>query len=102
MLLKGDRFEVDGVPVVPITDPTVAEPDGVWDPYQVAEITVRDATTGAVLATTRTTVETSDEVNCAKCHGQTINDVEIGSVLSEHDESQETTFVADGQPVLCA
>jgi len=102
MLLKGDRFEVDGVPVVPISDPTVANPAGVWDPYQVAEITVRDATTDEVLATTRTTVETSDEINCAKCHGQTVNDVEIGSVLSEHDESQETTFAADGQPVFCA
>ena len=37
---------------------------------------------GAELARTRTTAETSDEINCGKCHGQTINDQEIGSVLA--------------------
>ena len=96
MLLKGNHFEVDGVPVVPINDA------GTWDPYQVAEIVVRDASTNAELARTRATVPTSDEINCAKCHGQTINTEEILSVLAEHDEAEETTFVADGVPVLCA
>jgi hypothetical protein len=96
MLLKGERFEATGVPVVPINDA------GIWDPYQVAEVVVRDASTGAELARTRTMAQTSDEINCAKCHGKTINDKEIGSVLKEHDDSHETTFVADGVPVLCA
>ena len=96
MLLKGNHFEVDGVPVVPINDA------GIWDPYQMAEIIVRDATTSAELARTRATVPASDEINCAKCHGQTINTVEILSVLAEHDKAEKTTFVADGVPVLCA
>ncbi len=96
MLLKGDRFEADGIPIVPINDA------GTWDPYQIAEIVVRDSSSGTELARTRTTAETSDEINCAKCHGQTINDVEIGSVLAAHDKLSETTFVADGAPVLCA
>jgi hypothetical protein len=96
MVLKGDHFEADGVPVVPINDA------GTWDPYQVAEITVRDASTGAELARTRATVPTSDEVNCTKCHGQTVNGVEVLSVLAEHDKAQETTFATDGVPVLCA
>lgn len=96
MLLKGNHFEVDGVPVVPINDA------GTWDPYQIAEIVVRDASTSAELARTRATVPTSDEINCANCHGQTINDVAILSVLAEHDKAEETTFVADGVPVLCA
>jgi len=96
MLLKGDHFEVDGVPVVPIND------SGTWDPFQVAEIIVRDAATSAELVRTRTTVPTSDEISCTNCHGKTIGDEEILSVLAEHDESQETTFVADGVPVLCA
>jgi hypothetical protein len=96
MLAKGSRFEADGVPVVPINDA------GTWDPYQVAEIVVRDTASGTELARTRMTAETSDEVNCGKCHGQTINDVEIGSVLQSHDDAQATTFVADGVPVLCA
>jgi hypothetical protein len=96
MLLKGNHFEVDGVPVVPINDA------GTWDPYQIAEIVVRDASTSAELARTRATVPTSDEINCAKCHGQTINNVAILSVLAEHDKAEATTFVADGVPVLCA
>jgi hypothetical protein len=96
MLLKGERFEATGVPVVPINDA------GTWDPYQVAEVVVRDASSGVELAQTRTMAQTSDEINCGKCHGQTINDKEVGSVLAEHDESHETTFVEDGVPVLCA
>ncbi len=96
MLFKDGRFEARGIPVVPINDA------GTWDPYQVAEITVRDGTSGAELAKTRTMAETSDEINCAKCHGKTVNDVEIKSVLQEHDDAIKTTFVADGVPVLCA
>jgi len=96
MLLKDNHFEVDGVPVVPINDA------GIWDPYQVAEIIVRDAATNAELARTMATVPVSDEISCTKCHGQTVNAVDILSVLAEHDKYQATTFVADGVPVLCA
>jgi hypothetical protein len=96
MLLKGDHFEADGIPVVPIDDA------GTWNPYQVAEIIVRDAATNAELARTQATVPTSDEINCAKCHGQTVNGVTILSVLAEHDKGQDTTFAIDGVPVLCA
>lgn len=95
MLLKGDLFEADGIPLVPINDA------GTWDPYQVAEIVVRDASTGAELARTTTTAQTSDEINCTKCHGQTVGTVEVGSVLASHDKLTGTTFVADGRPVLC-
>jgi hypothetical protein len=96
MLLKGDRFEVDGVPLVPINDA------GTWDPYQVAQIIVRDSSTGAELARTTTTAETSDEINCTKCHGQTVSTREIGSVLQSHDKLSGTTFALDGAPVLCS
>jgi len=96
MLLKGDRYEADGIPLVPINDAET------WDPYQVAQIVVRDASSGAELARTTTTAETSDELNCTKCHGQTVNSVEIGSVLQSHDRLSATTFVANGNPVLCA
>ncbi|HOW85240.1 MAG TPA: cytochrome c3 family protein [Candidatus Aminicenantes bacterium] len=96
MLLKDTHFQADGIPVVPIDD------DDVWDPYQVAEVVVKDSSTGVELTRTRATVETSDEINCTKCHGQTIDDEEIGSVLQSHDDAEETTFVDDGQPVLCA
>ena len=96
MLVKDTHFQADGIPVVPLNDSLT------WDAYQVAEVVVKNSSTGAELARTRATVETSDEVNCAKCHGQTIDDEEIGSVLQSHDDAQETTFADDGQPVLCA
>jgi len=92
MLLKGDHFQADGIPVVPLKD------DLTWEPYQVAEVTVRDASTGDVLARTRATVPVSDEWGCATCH----NGDDAESVLATHDEAEETTFVADGVPVLCA
>lgn len=96
MLLKGTHFEVDGVPLVPINDA------GKWDPYQVAEITVRDSSSGTVLASTQAVVPVSDEIGCAKCHGQSVSGKEILSVLGEHDKGSKTTFVPDGVPVLCA
>jgi hypothetical protein len=96
MLLKGNHFEVDGIPVVPINDAET------WNPYQVAEIIVRDASTNAELARTQATVPVSDEISCTVCHGQTINDVDIPTVLEAHDALQETTFATDGVPVLCA
>ncbi len=92
MLLKGDHFQADGIPVVPLKD------DLTWDPYQVAEITVRDSSSGDVLARTRATVPVSDEWGCATCH----NGDDAESVLATHDEAEETTFVDDGVPVLCA
>ncbi len=56
MLAKGDHFQVNGIPVTPVDD------SGRWNPYQVVEVTVKDAG-GAVVAQTRTTVPTSDEIN---------------------------------------
>jgi hypothetical protein len=96
MLLRGDRFEADGLPIVPINDALT------WDPYPVAEIIVREAASGNELARTTTVAQTSDEINCGKCHGQSVGGVEVGSVLQEHDEGHLTTFVNDGRPVLCA
>ena len=64
MLAKGDHFQVSGIPVVPYDDGS-----SVRNPYQVAEITVKDAS-GAVVAQTRATVPTSEEINCGKCHAR--------------------------------
>ena len=91
MLLKGNRFQADGIPVVPVNDADV------WDPYQVAEITVRHSTTGLEIVKTRTTAPTSDEISCAKCHGVD----EVKPVLEAHDAKHETTLV-DDRPILCA
>lgn len=89
MLAKGDHFEVDGVPAVPMGD------DLVWNPYQVAEITVKDAG-GAVLAQTHATVPTSDELDCQKCHGP----APFADIRATHLELQPG--VALPTPALCA
>ena len=61
MVLAGDHFEVNGIPVTPVND------NNVWNPYQVVEIIARDLI-GNELARTRATVPTSEEINCNKCH----------------------------------
>jgi len=91
MALVDDHFEVHGVPVVPVNDA------GAWNPYQVAEVTVRDAG-GAIVAQTRTTIPTSDEIDCARCHGATDP---LGDLMAEHDDEHETNLVGEA-PVLCA
>ncbi len=92
MVVKGDHFQVNGIPVVPVNDA------GIFNPYQIADITVRDSGTNAVLVQTSATVPTSDEFNCAKCHGAADP---LLDVLQKHDDEEGTTLVAN-RPVLCA
>ncbi len=92
----GTHFEVTGIPVVPIED------SGVNNPYQVAEITVKDSN-GTVVAQTRATVPTSDEINCGKCHGQqgaSVTQV-FNDVLAKHYLSGYPRLDTQ-KPVLCA
>jgi len=91
MVVKGDHFQVNGIPVVPVNDA------GAYNPYQIADITVRDSGTNAVLVQTSATVPTSDEINCAKCHGGADP---LLDVLQEHDDEVGTNLA--GSPVLCA
>lgn len=90
MQVKGDHFQADGIPVTPVDD------DNVWDPYQIAEITIKDEN-GNVVAQTKTTVPTSDEINCAKCHGENA----FLDILQKHDSMHQTNLVSQ-KPVLCA
>jgi len=89
MLLKGDHFQVNGIPVTPVKD------SGTWNPYQVAEITIKSG--GTIVGQARATVPTSDEINCQRCHG----DNAFQDILQTHDEDMGTTLVAS-IPVLCA
>ncbi len=90
MTSRGTHWQVDGIPAVPVKD------DGTWTPYQQIRVTARDAT-GKTLATTQTTLPTSDEINCARCHGaDALNDI-----LAKHD-AEEGTGLSDQKPVLCA
>jgi hypothetical protein len=86
----GDHFVVDGIPLTPIED------DGTWDPYQVADITVKDAQ-GTVLASTKAVVPTSEEMHCEKCHGAD----PFGNIMAEHD-SEHGTDLSTTAPRLCA
>lgn len=90
MVVKGNHFQVDGIPVVPVNDA------GVWDAYQVMQVTVKRG--GNVIAQTRATVPTSNEINCARCHGAADP---FGDILVKHDEEHGTALVAS-KPVLCA
>lgn len=99
MVPKGDHFQVNGIPVTPVDD------NGIRNPYQVAEITVKDAN-GAVLAMTRATVPTSDEINCAKCHLPNVanNNNPFLDILMKHDKLHQPPdgLLVPKQPVLCA
>jgi hypothetical protein len=90
MVSKGDHFTANGIPVTPIDD------SGVWNPYQVAEITVK-SDAGDTLIQTRTTVPTSDEINCSRCHG----DNAFIDILQKHDDIQKTKLM-NQKPILCA
>ncbi|MCK9460571.1 MAG: cytochrome c3 family protein [Proteobacteria bacterium] len=88
---SGDHFEVHGIPVVPVDD------DGTWNPFQVATITVKDSS-GNVVAETKATVPTSEEIRCSNCHG--VADP-FGAILDTHD-TLSGTDLAGAKPVLCA
>jgi hypothetical protein len=96
MIAKGDHFQVSGIPVVPYNDGST-----VRNPYQVAEITVKDSS-GTIVALTRATVPTSEEINCGKCHavGGSVTQV-FNDVLTRHDAKHGTTLVSQ-KPVRCS
>ena len=92
MTVTDNYFIAEGIPVVPVDD------NNSWNPFQVAEITVKDGS-GNVIAQTKATVPTSDEINCAKCHGTNAFD----DILSKHDSKHSTDLsAASRKPVLCA
>jgi hypothetical protein len=93
MKAESGYFSADGIPVVPVYD------NGVKDPYQQATITVKDAS-GKTVATTKATIPTSDEINCAKCHGGNGVDA-FDDLLTRHDARNHTTLMSS-KPVLCA
>ena len=84
MVFKVNRCRADGIPVVPVDD------SNKWNPYQVGVITVKDGSAN-VIASTKTTIPTSDEINCLKCHDS------FADIKEEHGEGIRTT-----EPVLCA
>ena len=93
MELKGSRFVAEGIPVTPFDN-------GQFNPYPTAEIVVKNASTGQVLAKTQTVVPVSHEMNCHKCHGGSGNAETMSNILKLHDQ-KEGTNLANNTPVLC-
>lgn len=90
----GNRFQVDGIPVVPVKD------DGTWAPYQLIELTAKDGA-GKVLAKGIATLPTSNEIRCSKCHGQQAFD----DILGKHKGQGPGKLGGNLQaltPVVCA
>lgn len=96
MLSKTGYFIASGIPVTPVYDGETG-----WNPFQLAEITVKNGS-GTILAQTRTTIPTSDEINCGKCHAQggTLAQV-FNDILLKHDQKHGTSLQSQ-KPVLCA
>jgi hypothetical protein len=93
MNVNSNYFTAEGIPAVPVNDA------GVWDPYQLIDIKVKDASDN-LLAATQATLPTSDEINCAKCHTEGTASV-FTNILQAHDENEGTSLISQ-QPVLCA
>jgi hypothetical protein len=104
MDLDGDHFVAEGIPVTEFSDsaPTVSQP------YQLATVVVKNATTGTVLTSIEVVTPVSSEMRCDNCHSDTgiakpsnpTGKVET-NILQLHDEDSGTNLKAS-RPVLCA
>lgn len=81
-------FEATAIPVVPYNDNQKQK-----NPYQTVKITVKDSSTGKVLAVQDNVVlPVSDEMMCSNCHG--IEDTDK-NILKSHDKKEGTTLYDD-------
>jgi hypothetical protein len=102
MDVKNGYFVAEGIPLTEFSDSAPTTPD----PYQLATLTAKDSTTGAVLATLTVVAPVSTEMRCDNCHssgrepGGSQPRVEL-NILALHD-SEEGTNLMKSRPVLCA
>jgi len=98
---QGDSFIIEGVPLTPYED----NAPHVQQPYQLADLVAKDATTGEVLARTTFVAPVSTEMHCDDCHGDGMEGIATGKVetniLALHDKEEGTDLMAQ-RPVLCA
>lgn len=87
-LAKDGRFyEATAIPLTPYLDGNKKR-----DPYQQAQIVVRERSTGKLLAKTLVVLPVSDELYCSNCHGKRDTDANI---LIAHDQNAKTSLYAD-------
>jgi len=89
-LAAGNKYWVaTAIPVTPYNDKMV------FNPLQVARVTIRSTKTGKVIAVQpKVVVPVSDEMRCDYCHGPQDT---AGSILKAHDAANGTTLYADLQ-----
>ena len=97
----GDYFTIEGVPLTPYEDNS----GHVAQPYQLADLVAKDATTGEVLARTTFVAPVSTEMHCDDCHVDGMEGIATGktetNILALHDKEEGTNLMAQ-RPVLCA
>lgn len=112
MDLSGSHFVAEGIPITEYRDsaPTVSYP------YQLATVSVFDASSGALLAQTQPVVPVSSEMHCDNCHydnGPGNEDVATGvvdqNILTKHDQENQNDYppghpgpLMGRRPILCA
>jgi hypothetical protein len=115
MDLTGDHFIAEGIPLTEYSDAALTTSA----PYQLAQITVKDAATQAILAQQQVVAPVSSELHCDNCHSDTGDATVTGgitptgkvatNILSLHDKlslakypAGHTTPLMNRKPVLCA
>ncbi len=112
MDLAVDHFEAKGIPLTEFRDSAPTTPY----PFQLATITVRNASTGAKLAENIVVAPVSTEMHCDYCHsdnGQGSEGIATGKVetniLTKHDQENmgeyppgHTGPLMNRRPILCA
>ena len=101
MHAQADSFIIEGVPLTPYDD----NAPHVQQPYQLADLVAKDATTGEVLARTTFVAPVSTEMHCDDCHVDGMEGIATGktetNILALHDKEEGTNLMAQ-RPVLCA
>jgi len=94
----GLGYEALKVPQTPFLDGTNTSET----PYQNGVVTVKNASTGAVLVTQKFVMPASTEMMCKDCHGGDGGVTTDRAILQAHDRNHGTTLATDGKANLCA
>jgi hypothetical protein len=109
MDLQNDHYIAEGIPLTEFRDSDVNNPY----PYQLADVIVRDSTSGAELARLTVVAPVSTEMRCDYCHSDDAHDIATGrvetNILTLHDEENMDEYPAghtgalmNRRPILCA
>ena len=107
---RGDHYVAEGIPLTEFRDSDLVNPY----PYQLAEVVVRNSTSGEELARATVVAPVSTEMHCDYCHSDGgVEDIATGrvetNILTLHDQENaseypvgHTGLLMNRRPVLCA